>query len=142
MRMLSKLSLFLFLIFFAAACDVVSNSEDHTEAEGFAIYQDGKETLRYFDGKIETGSKITVSKGSSTNLEVKWLNADKDILTTEEGASLHFKSVNTAIATATASGTWGIQLQGVTAGTTGLEIGLLHEGHFDFAAREIPVEVK
>ncbi|HCR48510.1 MAG TPA: hypothetical protein DIW24_02700 [Bacteroidetes bacterium] len=128
---------------FVPACDLVNGHEEHTEAEGFSIYKGSTEVIRYFDGKIESGGKISLALNATDAYTVKWLDADKkEITTLEEGSSLHISSTNSTIFTVAADGAWGLKVTGKKAGTSDLEVGLLHEGHFDFAKRTIPVEVK
>lgn len=137
------LSILSFLLFLPA-CDLVNNGTEHVEAEGFEIYDaSGAKVIRYFQDGIESGSKLSVTKGTTSTFTIKWIDADKNVITNlEAGASLHFATVSAAVATVAANGDWGVNVTGVNTGTTEIEIGLLHEGHFDFAKRNIPVEVK
>jgi len=135
--------LLLAVLAFVPACDLVNGHEEHTEAEGFSIYKGTTEVIRYFDGKIESGSKIILALNATDAYTVKWLDADKkEITSLEDGASLHIASTDATIFTVAADGAWGLKVTGKKAGTANLEIGLLHEGHFDFAKRTLPVEVK
>lgn len=140
MRIAVAMSLSLFVF---PACDVISGGDEHAEVEGFSIAQNGTEVIRYFNGNIQNNGTLSVNKGeTSTDFTIKWLDGKGAITTVEEGSSLHVKATNAAIADVVTSGAWTFKLKGIANGTSSLEIGLLHSGHFDFEKRPVPVAVK
>ncbi|MFZ5518202.1 MAG: hypothetical protein ACOY90_16320 [Candidatus Zhuqueibacterota bacterium] len=118
---------------------------EHAEAVGLVITQDSSEIVRYESGTV-TG-KITVKVGAETPLLfVQFIDEhDGDLFTPDiEHHSLAFTVANVAIAEVIQNAKDGLgkfYIQGKSAGSTTIEIKILHEDHADFVSAHIPVEV-
>lgn len=138
----------LLLALFAAACDsnpVEEDHDDHAEVEGMILTADGTEL--YHARGTESSGRITVAAGSTTDLiTVQFLDHDGDPIHTEDldaGFSFGWEVTGADLIDVVpeAGGAYAFRLQGRTAGSTTLKVGLKHAGeHFDFS-REVPVDV-
>ena len=149
MKSILKLSLALLaLVLVFAGCDgnpVKSDEHDHAEAVGLVITQSGAEIARYEQGAV-TG-KITVKANEETPLlSVKFIDEhDGDLFVPEEDHySLAWTIADLSIAEVeqhAEDGKWKFHIKGKAAGTTTIEIKILHDDHADFVSLPITIEV-
>jgi len=135
------------LLLFWVGCEEdnpVDPHETHNEAEGLVLKMNGANFVVVKEGKVQQG-KIEVKVSQTTALiSVRFLDADGDeFIPTEEHSSLSLKLQDATLATASVHGSdpWTFTVSGIKAGTTALEIKLMHGDHADFTAPAISVEV-
>ena len=134
--------------------------EEHTEAFGFAITADGAEVVRYMDA---TGGNpaFALTAGTTYELEVLFLDEDGDPLEHEEhepGEEEEEDELRLTIANAAILAWVGEEheeggeeehehvefhgeLEALAAGTTTIQLCILHEDHCDYESPSISVTV-
>ena len=135
----------LFLPFALAACSdnpVDDDHDDHAEAEGMALVINGVEVYRVLQGQVSCAQEpcgVTVSPGDETPLiTVEFLDADGDEIHAEDlddGSGLGYEIADETIAAVeqhAEDGAWRFHIQGLQAGTTRMQVMLMHGDHADF----------
>lgn len=152
--MLSRPKFFLYTIFTLltaaglAACGsnpVDDDDDEHSEADGLRIVQNGVEIYRVLDGQVSCEQEscgINVAEGAETSLiTVSFLDVDGDLIHDEdldEDYSLGFEVADPAVAEAeqrVQDGKWTFRILGKEAGETRMVVKLVHLGdllHADF----------
>lgn len=131
------------LILFSACSDNPADHDDHdheehADAEGLRVMQGSAMLYQVLEGAVTCDSApcgITVSAGQSiTGLEVAFVDHDGDEIHGEDlddEFSLGFSVANASVATIAQNGRWGIDVSGVSTGTTAIQLMLNHDGHAD-----------
>ncbi|MFP4370453.1 MAG: hypothetical protein ACOC2K_02420 [Bacteroidota bacterium] len=146
----SLLAFCLVFVFALTSCDEDDPTEpqhEHFEAEGIVLYQDGAKFLEIFEAEFDENlnQSISVQAGSETDVfEIKFLDHDRDeILPEDDDKTFGYLISDESIAgLSQADGGWKFKLEGISAGTTELELRIMHEGHPDFKTPKIPVVVE
>ena len=136
--------------------------EGHTDAEGFILENEsGTEVYREFEGSMTGG--ITLAVGDTLELSVHFLDHDEEEIEHEEEEGDHEDGLevsgsNQSIAIVEVEEHeeegddhdhdhdeehgMGIHVIGVSSGTTGFTLKLMHEGHADYTSvNNVPVTV-
>ncbi len=136
--------------------------EGHTDAEGFILENEsGTEVYREFEGSMTGG--ITLAVGDTLELSVHFLDHDEEEIEHEEEEGDHedglkVSGFNQSIAIVEVEEHeeegddhdhdhdeehgMGIHVIGVSSGTTGFKLELMHEGHADYTSvNNVPVTV-
>ena len=136
------------------------DDDDHTEAFGFAITADGTEVVRYMDA---TGGNpaFALTAGTTYEMEILFLDEDGSELEHEEhmeGEEEEEDELRMTIADAAILAWTGEEheegeeeehehvefhgeLEALAAGTTTIQLCILHEGHCDYESPSITVTV-
>ncbi len=143
----SSLFSIVFALFFLTACsdnpaDHDDDHDDHAEAEGIQILQGATVLYQVLEGVVTCDTApcgITLASGQSlTGLEVAFIDDDGDEVHSEDleedEYSLAFSVDNAAVATVEQNGRFGLNIQGVAAGTTRMQVQLNHDGHADLTS--------
>jgi hypothetical protein len=123
----------------------VTDEEGHEEAVGLVITSSGLELVRYENGVV-TGS-VSVQAGQETPLlTVQFIDEHDGALfqPDEEGHTLGVDIEHADIAEMeqhAEDGLWRFHIIGKTAGTTSMEVKIIHEDHADFVSLPIPIQV-
>lgn len=145
-RTLSLLSLFLLL--FAAGCSsnpVDGDDHDHAEVEGMVLLMNGEELFRATDAP--SLGTLTVGAGEETGeIQIVFLDHDGEEIhfhDLEEEFTFGWKGLDASVASITQLEREEVTLVvgGLEAGTTTVELGLLHGEHFDFE-RDLTITVQ
>lgn len=141
--------LLLFAILISSCSDddnpVEHEEHDHFEAVGLVISSNGTEVVRNENGEV-TG-KITVENGKETSqLVLQFIDEHDGDLGVPEGDefSLDYTIADSTIASLlqkSTDGNWNFHIQGKKAGSTTIEIKIMHEDHPDFVSLPITIEV-
>ncbi len=116
--------------------------EEHAEAEGLVIRQNGVQQVRVFEGVVE-GTLYAVNGVTSDDFEVTFLDHDGDEFQPEtaEGFLQWAEMADSSFADYSQSGDWTFTLHGLVNGSTGISLGIFHEGHLDYQSPVVPLEV-
>jgi hypothetical protein len=149
----SLLSIFgLFLALFIVSCeDDHDHNEEHTDAEGFILEtSSGTEMYREFKG-TQTGS-VTLNAGDTLELSVHFLDDngkemehDEHEGEEEEEGELKVSGFNSSVALVEVEEEheMGLEIIGVSIGSTSFKLELMHDGHADYTStNNIPIIVK
>ena len=149
----SLLSIFgLFLALFIVSCeDDHDHDEEHTDAEGFILEtSSGTEMYREFKG-TQTGS-VTLNAGDTLELSVHFLDDngkemehDEHEGEEEEEGELKVSGFNSSVALVEVEEEheMGLEIIGVSIGSTSFKLELMHDGHADYTStNNIPIVVK
>jgi len=149
----SLLSIFgLFLALFIVSCeDDHDHNEEHTDAEGFILEtSSGTEMYREFKG-TQTGS-VTLNAGDTLELSVHFLDDngkemehDEHEGEAEEEGELKVSGFNSSVALVEVEEEheMGLEIIGVSIGSTSFKLELMHDGHADYTStNNIPIIVK
>lgn len=145
---LRKSSLAFFLVAFVilAGCgdnpaDHDDDHEEHAEAEGIQILNGSTVLYQVLEGEVTCDAApcgVSVAAGQSlSGLEVAFIDHDGDEIHAEDlddEFDLSFSVVNTATAVVEQNGRFGINVRGVAAGTTRMQVQLNHNGHADLTS--------
>lgn len=123
------------------AVSIRPHDGEHAEAEGLRVELGAHALATVWQGAA-TG-RLEVSAGDSTHaLAVRFLAADGDAFTpVGSGFALTASLDGGAPATVDIVGDWSLRLHGLAPGLATLTLGLVHDGHADFTAVPITVEV-
>ena len=143
----SSLAFFLAAFFVLAGCDDNPadhddhDHDDHAEAEGIQILDGDAVLYQVLEGEVTCDASpcgITVAAGQTlTALEVAFIDHDGDEIHSEDlddEFSLGFSAVNSAVAVVEQNGRFGINVRGVAAGTTAMQVQLNNDGHADLTS--------
>ena len=115
--------------------------DDHAEVEGIQILDGDAVLYQVLEGEVTCDTApcgITVAAGQTlTALEVAWVDHDGDEVHSEDlddEFSLGFSVVNPAVAIVEQNGRFGLNVRGVVAGTTAMQVQLNHDGHADLTS--------
>ena len=149
----SLLSIFgLFLALSIVSCeDDHDHNEEHTDAEGFILEtSSGTEMYREFKG-TQTGS-VTLNAGDTLELSVHFLDDngkevehDEHEGEEEEEGELKVSGFNYSVALVEVEEEheMGLEIIGVSIGSTSFKLELMHDGHADYTStNNIPIIVK
>jgi hypothetical protein len=148
----SSLFSIVFALLFLTACsdnpaDHDDDHDDHAEAEGIQILQDATVLYQVLEGVVTcdaTPCGVSVAAGQTlTGLEVAFIDHDGDEVHAEDLDSafdMSFSVVDTGIATVAANGRFGLNITGVAAGTTRMQVQLNHDGHADLTSPPVSDE--
>lgn len=151
-RILPGIVLGLLLAGWLTACDSNPVSDDHDEhADEIHALQlvSGGDTLVVWteDAGLQSGA-IEIDEGADTDLiTVEFFTEEgeevhSDELSDEFELELNIGDATVAqVAQPADAGRWSFLLHGLQAGSTSMELALLHAGHEDLTVREIPVTV-
>jgi|GEM_PF-2718460 len=118
--------------------------EEHAEAEGFRLVH-GTDTLVWVDGATVTGHVGMVTGETVGPLDIWFIDHHSDLFQPEsvEGFFLHGSVADTSMAKLVSFDTtsWTVTLEGFASGTTSLDLGITHDGHFDYGPQSVPVGV-
>ena len=130
---------------FACKDDSTSPEHKHFEAVGMVITNSGNEIVRNENGKV-TG-KISVKEGEETALlSVKFIDEHNGNLTVpkEDHYTLGYKIADETFAEFEQhadDGKWKFHIHGKKAGSTTIEIKILHNDHSDFVSLPVTIEI-
>jgi hypothetical protein len=137
-----------FILF--TACDEddpVTPQEEHFEAIGVVLTNSGMEVASILRG--ETEDTLYAQVGAiSDHLEVKFYNEDEQIVDAPDDGekTLSWEIGDTAVLEVHQDdghdGEFEFHLKGLAAGTTTLELFIMHEGHADFRSGKFTVIVQ
>ena len=136
-------------------------AEEHFQAEGVLLVQDGQTVLKAFKGKVDStvSQNLALTIGESARYEIKFLGSDGSVIEEPghehhegESASEHeehdhgfgYEISNTQVLRLTRGegyDEWEFSLQGLMPGDTWLELQVMHLDHVDFRTPKIPVRV-
>lgn len=141
---------FVFTITSCTNEDPSSPQVEHFEPEGWVLIDAaGTRFMTIWQGKFDEGSdtSMTIQAGvTSDHIDVKFLNSDKEEINApeDEDHSFGWEIANEAIAKIDQDepGEYEFHLKGIEAGTTTLELFVLHEGHVDVRTIKIPIIVE
>ena len=149
----SLLSIFgLFLALFIVSCeDDHDHNEEHTDAEGFILETSSvTEMYREFKG-THTGS-VTLNAGDTLELSVHFLDDNGKEMEhddhegeEEEEGELKVSGFNSSVALVEVEEEheMGLEIIGVSIGSTSFKLELMHDGHADYTStNNIPIIVK
>jgi hypothetical protein len=145
-RILALATLIPLLAIGIAACKddnpVTPGPDDHEEAEGLVISRGSNDLVTVSEGTV-TGSLSVKADQRTENLTIWFLDADGDRFQPDDTTkTLEFTVAKSDIAEIEReAGRWTFQLKGKSAGSTTLEVRLMHAGHPDFRTPAIPVTV-
>lgn len=141
MKKLLKLSVFaVSALFLFTACSDDDHDHDHLDAAGFDVLLNNEVVLSQ-RGTTVTGTLSIRAGETSPSMTVEFVDAEgHEIHIHDDDYSLGVVSSNQAVATVAVTG-MDFTVQGVTAGTVNLTIGLMHAGHFDYESRPVPVTI-
>lgn len=132
---------------FALSCSKDStkpDDEDHFEAVGLKIRQNGVDIVTYLNGQVN--GEITVQEGLTTTLlSVRFIDErGNEGVPRGDEVSMLLTIQNQAVAGVVqhAGEKWSFHIQGKAAGHTTLTIAILHGDHADFESAPIPVHVE
>ena len=115
--------------------------DDHAEAEGIQIIDGSTVLYQVLEGAVTCDAApggITVASGQTLNaLEVAFIDHDGDEIHAEDlddEFSLGFSVVNPAVAIVEQNGRFGLNVRGVIAGSTAMQVQLNHDGHADLTS--------
>ena len=148
------------LLLFIISCeDDHDHDEEHTDAEGFILESSsGTQVYKEFKG-TQTGS-VTLTSGETLELTVHFLGDDGKELEhddhegEEEEGELKVSGFNSSIATVEVEEEhddhgdeedheMALEIKGVSAGSTGFKLELMHDGHADYTStNNVPITVK
>jgi hypothetical protein len=148
------------LLLFIVSCeDDDHDHEEHTDAEGFILENSsGNQVYKEFKG-TQTGS-VTLTAGETLELTVHFLGDDGKELEhddhegEEEEGELKVSGFNSSIATVEVEEEhddhgdeedheMALEIKGVSAGSTGFKLELMHDGHADYTStNNVPITVK
>jgi len=135
-----------FALLFLSACDSNpadhdDDHEEHAEAEGIQILQGSTVLYQVLEGEVTCDAApcgITLGAGQTlTGLEVVFIDHDGDEVHAEDLGSefdMSFSVVSPATAVVEANGRFGLNVTGVAAGTTRMQVQLNHNGHADLTS--------
>lgn len=144
-------ALFVFIVLLLTGCadnPVDGTEDDHAEVEGAVLFRDDQEIVRITDAVVSGDpGLISVGIGESAVITVQWLD--------EEGDEVHDEDLHEAeytlivrdhdvqlLAVELVDGErWSFRVTGLAEGTTSVRIALDHNGHDDFLAPLITVQV-
>jgi hypothetical protein len=138
------------LAIFAAGCDDPLEPEEHPEAGGVVILEEGTGTVLATSIGANTAfdNPITVPLGGLLEVEVLFLNEDDPtdlarafLPDEDEGESLQVTIVNEAIVGFEFHGDHG-DFEGLAVGTTTAGFDLMHGGHSDFKSGNLTINVQ
>ena len=148
----------IFVGLIAVSCDDDSNpmaSEEHLDAEGFALEIDGTEVYRQLEGAI-TGD-LSVAANGTLELSIHFLGHDGNEIEHEdeegEEDELSFSITDSSIISVVTEDheeedgddeghhELGFELAGLSVGTTTFTLSLMHDGHADYTSLPINVTV-
>ncbi|MGB0651495.1 MAG: hypothetical protein ACPG8N_07060 [Rhodothermales bacterium] len=143
----SSLAFFLAAFVVLAGCDDNPadhddhDHDDHAEAEGIQIIDGSTVLYQVLEGAVTCDAApcgITVAAGQTLNaLEVAFIDHDGDEIHAEDlddEFSLGFSVVNPAVAIVEQNGRFGLNVRGVIAGSTAMQVQLNHDGHADLTS--------
>ncbi|SRR5690606_4318863 len=124
---------------------IKSHHPEHSDAEGFIVLRDGVE--RAWTVGIEVEGRLLVDLGDTAWFEVRFVDDHGDVIDSarlEDDFALDITNRDDGIVEVLSAPNWMFSLVGLKAGSTAVEIGLLHlpAAHFDFHPREVPVVVQ
>ena len=149
------------LLLFVVACEDEHehDHEEHTDAEGFILENSsGNQVYKEFKG-TQTGS-VTLTAGETLELTVHFLGDDGKELEhddhegEEEEGELKVSGFNSSIATVEVEEEhddhgdeedheMALEIKGVSAGSTGFKLELMHDGHADYTStNNVPITVQ
>ena len=148
------------LLLFIVSCeDDDHDHEEHTDAEGFILENSsGNQVYKEFKG-TQTGS-VALTAGETLELTVHFLGDDGKELEhddhegEEEEGELKVSGFNSSIATVEVEEEhddhgdeeeheMALEIKGVSAGSTGFKLELMHDGHADYTStNNVPITVK
>jgi|TARA_B100000959_G_scaffold127300_1_gene133649 hypothetical protein len=148
------------LLLFIVSCeDDDHDHEEHTDAEGFILENSsGNQVYKEFKG-TQTGS-VALTAGETLELTVHFLGDDGKELEhddhegQEEEGELKVSGFNSSIATVEVEEEhdddgdeeeheMALEIKGVSAGSTGFKLELMHDGHADYTStNNVPITVK
>ncbi|MBM4131854.1 hypothetical protein FJ250_12640, partial [bacterium] len=119
---------------------IAPGDDPHAEAEGLRVELAGRALATVWQGASE--GAVEVAAGDSTHvLAVRFLDADGDPFT-PTGADFELvATVEGAAARVARAGDWSVRLHGLATGSATLTLTLMHDGHADYTAAPIAVEV-
>lgn len=138
----APIAFFIALFVFLSGCDGNPSEEDdndeHAEAEGIQILNGSVVLYQALEGVITCTTApcgISIASGQSLNgLEVAFIDHDGEEIHSEDldsEFSLAFSVVNSGVATVVKNGRFGINVTGVSVGSTRMQVQLNHNGHPD-----------
>lgn len=120
---------------------VHEHGEEHAEAEGMILRRDGIDLVRVWQGTV-AGQLEVAAGGETLPIDVIFLDEDEDEFTPHgEEHSLDVHVDDDALVSRTMTGAWQFTLAGIAEGQTNLDFTILHDGHDDFSAADIPVVI-
>ena len=147
------------LLLFIVSCeDDDHDHEEHTDAEGFILENSsGNQVYKEFKG-TQIGS-VALTAGETLELTVHFLGDDgkeleHDDHEGEEEGELKVSGFNSSIATVEVEEEhdddgdeeeheMALEIKGVSAGSTGFKLELMHDGHADYTStNNVPITVK
>jgi hypothetical protein len=141
--MMRKLAGAVVMTLVLGACSNPADPEPEAEVETARIIM-GADTVLVSSNGTVTGGPIVIGIGN-TAFSVEWLKADGSIETLADPSDyqLEVESDNTGVVTFSRTSAFAGNLVGVSAGSTFIDVGLLHidEGHEDFGPHPVPVVV-
>lgn len=116
--------------------------EHHEEAEGLVLRIDGAEVLRV-EGAVVTGELIAPLGGWTETVVVTFLAEDGDEFVPDEPEEFVLTETlaDPAAITFEKIGDYSFRIHGDTSGPTTMQLGIFHEGHFDYQSPDLPVMV-
>lgn len=134
--------LILVVAFTASACKT-AHDDDHLDIGSFRILSNG-EIVAQQNGTNVTGSITLARETTSPVLTLEFRDPDGSVITiTDDDLYLEVDSNNPGVVLAQNSNEsrWSFTLSGVSTGSTGIVVKLMHGNHADFESRSIPVTV-
>ncbi|MBR9979182.1 MAG: hypothetical protein KFH87_13945 [Bacteroidetes bacterium] len=155
MHVTAKLILPLLLIAYLTACsedDPISPKQDHVEAIGMALFQDGQMVASILRG-VPSDTLVVVEGALTEDYEVRFYDENEELFEIHDDNHEHEEESSFAWAledpTVVAvlqdeghEGTFEFRLQGLTSGGTHIEFFIMHGDHADFRSGKWPVRVR
>lgn len=148
------IAVFSLLALLVAGCgkdDPTSPHEDHFEPEGLVIIDSGVRFFKYFQGRIDAADgrkdKLEVSVGLGPHWQIRFLDDHGDEIDPPSDPDDKFgwriadPTVVEVFQDPEDVGKFAFHLRGLKAGSTTLELQVLHVDHVDFRTIPIPVQV-
>jgi hypothetical protein len=117
------------------------DDHDHAEAEGLQILQGSTVLYQVLEGEVTCDTApcgIQVAVGQSLNgLEVAFIDHDGDEIHAEDLSdefSMSFNVVSPGLVVVEPNGRFGLNVRGVVAGSTRMQVLLNHDGHADLTS--------
>lgn len=143
------------VMFFTTGCEDDSHDdhdEEHTDADGFILEDEsGTEIYREFEGAMTGG--VALSVGETLELSVHFLDHEGNEIEHgddheeeeedhEDGLAIDGFDSNIATVEVEHDHGHAIHVVGVSSGSTGFQLQLMHEGHADYTStNNVPVTV-
>ncbi|MCZ7555048.1 MAG: hypothetical protein M5R41_01425 [Bacteroidia bacterium] len=126
--------------------DHVHPAGDHFEAIGVVLYRGDTAVFSILRGV--TGDTLSIASGvTGEDYDVRFYDADERIVEADDdhstlGWEIGDSSLLEVVQDPGKEGKFEFRLRGKAAGSTTLELQILHEGHADFRSGKIPVRVR